>query len=68
MIALFGVRDGKGYFRPLRPLNRIRKKTPRQIARNAGVPLGWSADDDHQAPVPTRSQAFFRENRELTWF
>ena len=26
MIALFGVRDGKGYFRPLRPLNRIRKK------------------------------------------
>ena len=30
-----------------------------------GCPLGWSANDGHQAPVPTGKQAFFRETREV---
>ena len=30
-----------------------------------GCPLGWSANDGHQAPVLTGKQAFFRENREV---
>ena len=44
------------------------KKHPGKSLEMPGCPLGWSADDGHEAPVPIGSQAFFRENRELTWF
>ena len=65
MIALFGGQGGNIPSRPVHPLNRISKKHPGKSWEMPGCPLGWSADDGHQAPVPTRSQDFFRENREV---
>ena len=64
MIALFSRRSKEEYFRPLHPLNRMRKKHPGKSREMPGCPLGWSAIVA-LGPGSDWISSFFRENREL---